>query len=210
MTCWQMNEGQEKQAVQQTARHCWIKCKLTQEKNGCGLSIDVYHGPQWPADIHSWEKLLLFCCSVVDWDVYISSRRHPELQLRTFLTVGFMHGSGPVAGCVIEVGDGQGGQRQRSGFRRHVGEAHSQSPVPVTSTLLHPHTNPLFRLHRAAAEHQTVLEGASHPLCESTALTQCDLVSNNQTVEGQVAEAAPSTSVWLPGLNNCNGTKPQI
>lgn len=52
--------------------------KLTQEENGARLSIDVHHGPQRLAEIHSCQQLVL--SDVVAFDVQVASVRNPEFQ----------------------------------------------------------------------------------------------------------------------------------
>lgn len=118
-----------------------------------------------------------------------------------------MHGSSPVPVDVSEVGDGHVGQRLRSGWRWHVGEAHTQSSLAVHQILLHPQTNPLLDLHWAANEHQAVPERLPRPLCESTPLAQAHIVSHSLRVEGQRTEAGQATPEWPLWPNNCKGNK---
>lgn len=126
-----------------------------------------------------------------------------DVALHPYLAEGFIHRESPVAWDIGEVGDGHDGERQRSGRGRDGGEAHAQGAVPAAQIFLHPETEPLLDLHRAAAEHQAVLERVVCPLSEATPSAQPDLVARGARVEGQRAEAGQAAPVGRLRPNNC-------
>lgn len=179
--------------------------ELTLEENGAGVSVDVDHGPQRPADVHPLEDHHVF--AVFDLQDDLSSRRDPDLQLGAWPAFGVGHSSGPVARFLGQVGYGHGREGQASGCRVHVGEAHAQPSVPARGRLQHLQMDLLPDPHRAATEHQAVLEGGVGPGGQSAVPTQAHLVSKDLGVEGQGAETGASTAVGRRGSNVCNDTQ---